>query len=119
ALAGKLTPIAAASHQIALNIAAVAFMIPLGLASAGAVRVGHAIGAQNLPRAAAAGWTAIALGVVVMLSAATVFLTVPGWLIGLFTADPGVITLGSSLLFVAAVFQLFDGVQGVTTGVLR
>ena len=119
ALAGKLTPVAAASHQIALNIAAVAFMVPLGLASAGAVRVGHAIGSQNLPRAAAAGWTAIFLGIAVMLATATAFLIAPRALIGLFTTDGDVIALGSSLLFVAAVFQLFDGVQGVTTGVLR
>jgi MATE family multidrug resistance protein len=119
ALAGKLDPISAASHQIALNIAAVAFMVPLGLASAGAVRVGHAVGADDAPRAAAAGWTAILLGVAFMLIAATMFLTIPRTLIGLFTRDEAVLALGTSLLFVAAVFQLFDGLQGVTTGVLR
>jgi MATE family multidrug resistance protein len=119
ALAGKLTPVAAASHQIALNIAAVAFMVPLGLASAGAVRVGHAIGARDVPRAAAAGWTAILLGVSFMAATAASFLVVPRQLIGLFTSDPSVLTLGSSLLLVAAVFQLFDGLQGVATGVLR
>jgi MATE family multidrug resistance protein len=119
ALAGKLDPIAAASHQIALNIAALAFMVPLGLASAGAVRVGHAVGAQDPKRAAAAGWTAILLGVLFMLSAAMTFLAIPRTLIGFFTDDPAVLALGSTLLFVAAVFQLFDGLQGVTTGVLR
>jgi MATE family multidrug resistance protein len=119
ALAGKLDPISAASHQIALNIAAVAFMVPLGLASAGAVRVGHAVGAEDPPRAAAAGWTAILLGVAFMVVAATAFLTIPRVLIGLFTRDEAVLALGTSLLFVAAVFQLFDGLQGVTTGVLR
>jgi MATE family multidrug resistance protein len=119
ALAGKLDPISAASHQIALNIAAVAFMVPLGLASAGAVRVGYAVGAQQPRRAAAAGWTAILLGVAFMVVAATAFLTMPRALIGLFSRDESVLGLGGSLLFVAAVFQLFDGVQGVTTGVLR
>ena len=54
-----------------------------------------------------------------MLTTATAFLIAPRVLIGLFTTDGDVIALGSSLLFVAAVFQLFDGVQGVTTGVLR
>ena len=63
ALAGRLEPVATASHQIALNIAAVAFMIPLGLASAGAVRVGNAVGARNRRGAAAAGWTVIAMSV--------------------------------------------------------
>ena len=119
ALAGKLDPISAASHQIALNIAALAFMVPLGLASAGAVRVGHAVGARDASRAAAAGWTAILLGVVFMVIAATAFLTIPRTLIGFFTRDEAVLALGTSLLFVAAVFQLFDGLQGVTTGVLR
>jgi MATE family multidrug resistance protein len=119
ALAGKLDPISAAAHQIALNIAAVAFMIPLGLASAGAVRVGHAVGAADRPRAAAAGWTAILLGVVFTAAAAAGFLTVPRVLIGLFSREEAVLALGSSLLFVAAVFQLFDGLQGVVTGVLR
>jgi len=119
AFAGKLTPVEAASHQIALNIAAVAFMVPLGLASAGAVRVGHAVGANHPPRAAAAGWTAILLGVVFTVATASLFLAMPRLLIGLFTSNQPVLALGSSLLFVAAVFQLFDGVQGVATGVLR
>jgi MATE family, multidrug efflux pump len=119
ALAGRLAPVSAASHQIALNIAAVAFMVPLGLASAGAVRVGHAVGAGQARRAAAAGWTAILLGIAFMASAATSFLAIPRTLIGLFSTDSAVLSLGSQLLFVAAVFQLFDGLQGVTTGVLR
>jgi MATE family multidrug resistance protein len=119
ALAGRLDPISAASHQIALNIAAVSFMIPLGLGSAGAVRVGHAVGAGDPPRAAAAGWTAILLAMAVMVLAATTFFVIPRTLIGIFTRDEAVLALGSSLLFVAAVFQLFDGLQGVTTGVLR
>jgi multidrug resistance protein, MATE family len=119
ALAGQLAPVAAASHQIALNIAALAFMVPLGLASAGAVRVGHAVGAESPPRAAAAGWTAILLGTGFMLTTAALFVIAPRSLIGLFTRQEDVLALGSSLLLVAAVFQLFDGLQGVTTGVLR
>jgi MATE family multidrug resistance protein len=87
ALAGTLTPTAVASHQIALNIIAVAFMIPLGLSSAGAVRVGHALGAGDGDRAAAAGWTAILLGVGFMTVTAVMFLVIPRGLIGLFTRD--------------------------------
>jgi MATE family multidrug resistance protein len=119
ALAGKLSPIAIASHQIALNIIAVAFMIPLGLGSAAAVRVGHAIGAGEPRRAAAAGWTAILLGVGFMAATALALLLIPRSLIGLFSDDEDVLALATSLLFVAAVFQLFDGLQGVTTGALR
>src|SRR5688500_356047 len=66
ALAGRLDPVSSASHQIALNIASFAFMIPLGLASSGAVRVGHAVGAQDPRRAVRAGWTALGTGAAVM-----------------------------------------------------
>lgn len=119
ALAGRLDPVATASHQIALNIAAVAFMIPLGLASAGAVRVGNAVGAQDPRGAAAAGWTVIAMAVAFMLCSGLLFVLVPRTLIGFFTGDAEVLALGSSLLLIAAVFQLFDGLQGVITGTLR
>ena len=60
ALAGRIDPVSLAAHQVALNIASVTFMVPLGLASAGAVRVGHAVGRQDSSGAAAAGWAAIA-----------------------------------------------------------
>jgi multidrug resistance protein, MATE family len=119
ALSGMLDPISSASHQIALNLAGVAFMIPLGMGSAGAVRVGHAIGAGDRPRASAAGWTAIMLGTGFMLASGVAFVLVPRVLIGLFSRDPDVLRVGASLLLLAAVFQLFDGIQGVITGTLR
>jgi MATE family multidrug resistance protein len=119
ALAGSLDPVASASHQIALNIAAFCFMVPLGISSAGAVRVGSHVGARDMPSARLAGWTAIAIGIASMMATALLFFVIPRQLIGLFSRDPAVLALGASLLFVAAVFQLFDGVQGVATGVLR
>jgi MATE family multidrug resistance protein len=119
ALAAKLNPIAAASHQIAVNLVAVSFMIPLGFASAAAVRVGHALGRDEPRRAAAAGWTAILLGTGFMALAGATFFLVPRALIGLFSHDVDVLTVASSLLVVGAIFQLSDGVQGVTTGALR
>jgi MATE family multidrug resistance protein len=119
ALAGRLTPVALASHQIALNIAACSFMVPLGLSSAGAVRVGQAIGRRDAEGAERAGWTALLFGAGFMLCMAALFMTIPHVFVGAFTADPGVLALGSSILLVAAVFQLFDGIQGVATGVLR
>jgi len=118
-LAGTLDPVSSASHQIALNIAGVAFMVPLGIASAGAVRVGRAMGARDAARVAAAGWTAILLGTVFMLASGLLFVAAPRQLIGLFSKDTAVLTLGASLLGIAAVFQLFDGIQGVATGTLR
>lgn len=119
ALSGTLDPISSASHQIALNLAGVAFMIPLGLGSAGAVRVGHAVGARDRQRASAAGWTAILMATAFMVVAASTFLLVPRQLIGWFSQEPSVLSVGTSLLMLAAVFQLFDGIQGVITGTLR
>jgi MATE family multidrug resistance protein len=119
ALAGRVSANALAAHQIALNLAALTFMVPLGVASAAAVRVGQAVGRRDPRGAASAGWTAITLGVGFMSAAATVFLLMPRTLIHAFTRDPAVLELGITLLFVAAVFQLFDGLQGVTTGALR
>jgi MATE family multidrug resistance protein len=119
ALSGMLDPISSASHQIALNLAGVAFMIPLGMGSAGAVRVGHAVGAGDRPRASASGWTAIMLGTGFMLASGIAFVLMPETLIALFSRDPEVLRVGTSLLLLAAVFQLFDGIQGVITGTLR
>jgi MATE family multidrug resistance protein len=119
ALSGMLDPISSASHQIALNLAGVAFMIPLGMGSAGAVRVGHAVGAGDRARASAAGWTAILLGTGFMVASGLAFVVMPEWLISLFSRDANVLRVGTSLLLLAAVFQLFDGIQGVITGTLR
>ena len=119
ALVGRLPPAALAAHQIAINYAALTFMVPLGIASAAAVRVGHAVGRKDGPAASRAGWTALLFAVLFMSTAAFLFLTVPRLLLGAFTSDAGVLGVGVTLLFVAAIFQLFDGVQGVATGALR
>jgi MATE family, multidrug efflux pump len=119
ALAARLAPGALAAHQIALSLAGFTFMVPLGIGSAAAVRVGHAIGRGDGPGAARAGWTALLFGALFMSAAAAVFLIVPRTLIGAFTTNRAVLDVGAALLAVAAVFQLFDGLQGVGTGVLR
>ena len=119
ALAGRVSASSLAAHQIAINMAGLTFMIPYGLASAAAVRVGQALGRKDPHGAMTAGWTAIGLGVSFMGAAALVFLIMPTPLMRAFTDDLTVIHLGVRLLFVAAVFQLFDGLQGVTTGALR
>ena len=119
ALAGKLDPVSSGSHQIALNLASLAFMVPLGLASSGAVRVGHALGARDPRRAASAGWTALAASAVIMLVIGAVFFVFPVQLLGAFTTDARVLDIGVALLAIAAGFQLFDGTQAVATGVLR
>ena len=119
ALAGRLAPVALAAHQITLNMASFTFMVPLGMASAAAVRVGHAVGRRDAAGANQAGWTAVMLGVLCMAFASAVFLAIPAHLMRFFTADQMVVDIGVNLLFVAAVFQIFDGLQGVLTGALR
>jgi MATE family multidrug resistance protein len=117
--AGWLTPVALATHQIALNYAALTYMVPLGVSAAAAVSVGHAVGAGDAARARRAGWLALALGTGFMLMAAVLFLVAPGPLIALFTTDAQVMAVGPGLLGLAAVFQIFDGIQIVSTGSLR
>ena len=119
ALAGRITPTAVAAHQVVLNIAGFIFMVPFGLASAAAVRVGHAIGRGDGAGAQRAGWAAVLLATVAMLMTASVCALFPRPMIGLFTQDAGVIELGVGLLLIATIFQLFDGLQAVTTGALR
>ena len=119
ALAGRLDPVSSGAHQIALNIASLAFMVPLGLASASAVRVGFAYGAGDLHRAARAGWTALASGCLIMAAIGLVFFLWPQALLRVFSSDPRIIDIGISLLAIAAAFQLFDGTQAVVTGALR
>jgi len=119
ALAGRLDPVSSGAHQIALNLASLAFMVPLGLASSAAVRVGYAFGAGDRPRAARAGWTALATGCVVMTALGLIFFLWPVPLLRVFSPDPRIIEIGVSLLAIAAAFQLFDGTQAVVTGALR
>jgi MATE family multidrug resistance protein len=117
--AGWLTPAMLATHQIALNYAALTYMVPLGVSAAAAVTVGHAVGAGDPARARRAGWLALALGTGFMLLAAVVFLVAPRPLIALYTTDSEVMAVGPKLLLLAAAFQIFDGIQTVSTGALR
>jgi MATE family multidrug resistance protein len=119
ALAARISPMASAANQVVLNIAGLIFMIPFGLGSAAAVRVGQAIGRGDPAGMRRAGWTALGLGSIVMTGSAVLFLVMPATLIRIYSRDPGVIELGIVLLFICSVFQLFDGLQTVATGALR
>ncbi len=119
ALAGTLDPVSLGAHQIALNIAALAFMVPLGLSSAAAVRVGYAVGTGDGHRAVHAGWTALAIGATITGTVGIAIVLAPRPLLRPFTADPQLLSIGVRLLWIAAAFQLFDGTQAVATGVLR
>ncbi len=118
-LIGTLGAEIIAAHQIVINIASITFMIAFGLGTAITVRVGHSIG-QNSPRTARfAGFTGIGLTAAMMLIPAMCFLLFPETLIGIYTNDISVIELGVPLIFMAAIFQLSDGLQVAGSGALR
>jgi MATE family multidrug resistance protein len=112
-----------AAHQIALQIAATAFMVPLALGQATTVRVGLAYGRQDRKGIGLAGWTSFGLSTAFMTFTAVVMFTFPHQLITLFLADTPenatVIALGVSFLRIAALFQIVDGWQVVGAGMLR
>jgi multidrug resistance protein, MATE family len=118
-LIGKLGAVQLASHQVAMNTASLTYMVPLGISAAAAVRVGQALGRRDPAGASRAGWTAISLGAGFMLLMAIAFWTVPHWIVRVYTESQEVIRSAGELLFVAAFFQLFDGIQTVATGALR
>ncbi len=118
-LIAKLGPIPLASHQIALNTVSLTFMVPLGVSSAAAVRVGQALGRQDPARARDSGGTAIALGAIFMACCGVGLLLLPRWIARMYTPDEKVIAATVGLLAAGAAFQLFDGIQTVATGALR
>jgi multidrug resistance protein, MATE family len=119
ALAGTLGAVPLAAHQVVLHTSSLTFMVPLGISSAAAVRVGQALGRRDDRGAAQAGWTAVGLGAAFMFCSGLCFVLFPRAISRLYSRDPEVIALGAVLLTLAAVFQLFDGIQGVTVGALR
>ena len=119
ALAGRISPVALAANQIALTVASFFFMVPFGLSSAAAVRVGQAVGRHDPDGLRRAGWSAIGLATVCAVIFAALFVLVPGVFLRLFTADPVVLAVGVSVMLVCAIFQPFDGFQTVATGALR
>jgi MATE family multidrug resistance protein len=108
-----------AAHQIAILVASLCFMMPLGVAMATTVRVGHAVGAED---ASAVRWSAAAgygLAMIAQTLSALVLVVGAGWLATLFTHDPAVIALATLLMGYAAVFQYPDGLQALSAGALR
>jgi MATE family multidrug resistance protein len=118
-LIGRLGAVALASHQVALNTVSLTYMVPLGISAAAAVRVGQALGRNDPHAASRAGWTAMLLGTTFMGCMAIAFLLIPRQIVRVYTPDQALIPAASKLLFVAAFFQLFDGMQTVATGALR
>jgi MATE family multidrug resistance protein len=118
-LMGLIDKTAVAGHQVALRLAALAFMVPLGISMAASIRVGNEIGAGRPHHARRAAYVAIASGAGFMGCAALVFWAFPAPLARVFTDLPDVLAIAIVLIPLAAAFQVFDGIQGVAAGVLR
>jgi MATE family multidrug resistance protein len=118
-LMGTLGTIEVAAHQIAINIAALTFMVPLGVGSASAVLVGRAVGREAPDDARRAAVASLGVGVGFMMTSAAVMLLFPGALAGLYTDLSDVLVLATTLIPIAGAFQIFDGTQAVSAGTLR
>jgi len=118
-LMGLLGTISVAAHQVAINLASLTFMVPVGVASATAVFVGRAVGAGDeraVRRYAVAG---LVCGVGFMCVAAAIFLLLPWELARMYSRDAEVVALAAGLIPIAGLFQVFDGTQVVSSGILR
>ncbi len=118
-LAGRLGAGPAAAHSVVLNMASLAFMLPLGISQGAVTRVGNLLGAAQPMAAQRAGWVAIALASGVMGISAVLFALFRWQLPALYSADTELISLAASILPIAAAFQFFDGAQVAGCGVLR
>ena len=108
-----------AAHQIAINLASISFMAVLGISAAGSIRVGNAVGRKDIKETRRAGFTASFLGASVMFFSGLIFIFFRNFLPTLYINDKDVISIASSLLIIAAIFQLSDGFQAVGIGILR
>jgi MATE family multidrug resistance protein len=108
-----------AAHQVAINLASLTFMVPLGVSGAAAVIVGHAVGRGDAAGVRRSTWAALVVGAGFMALTAVLLIAAPGALARLYTSDSGVVALAVLLLPIAGVFQVFDGLQVVAIGLLR
>jgi len=117
--AGWFGPDAIGGHQVAINLASLTFMVPQGVGSAAAVLVGRAIGEGDVLHARRLATAALWCGTGFMALSACVLLAIPGVFAAAYTSVPGVIAVAVTLIPIAGVFQVFDGLQAVASGVLR
>ncbi len=118
-LIGGFGAAAAASHLVALNVGALTFMVPLGLAFATTIRVGNAVGRADRPGVRRAGFCGIALALGAQAFAAVVLISVPDRIAALYSQDPEVLSRATVLLRLAGIFQLSDGLQVASIAALR
>jgi len=108
-----------AAHQIAINLASITFMVVLGISAAGGIRVGNKVGKKDVVEVRKAGFTAVIMGASIMFTFGVIFIVLNEFLPTLYIDNEDVIRIASSLIVIAALFQISDGIQGVGIGVLR
>ena len=108
-----------AAHQIAINLASATYMIILGISSAGMIRVASAVGRKDIKETRRSGFTAMIVAMSIMIFFGIMFITLKNLLPKFYIEDTQVIELASSLLLIAAIFQIFDGMQATAIGILR
>lgn len=118
-LVGRFGEVQIAAHQIALNFAALIFMLPMGLSSAITIRVGHSLGAGDSRRARYIAWTGIAVGLLIGLLAIGPIILTRHYVAAIYSIDGQVQALAANLLLFAAFWQLFDATQVCAIGALR
>lgn len=118
-LIGRLGAETVAAHQIVNNISGLVFMVPLGLGMATSIRVGFNVGANDLVAARRSGWVAIGASFGFALVAVAALLTVGPWVVSLYSSEPQVVAVATSLLIIVALYQIFDDVQVIAMGALR
>jgi len=118
-LMGRLGVVQVAAHQVAINLASLTFMVPLGVSSAAAVIVGHAVGRQDVLAVRRSTRAALLVGAGFMSLTGALFIGLPGPLARIYTSEVGVLELAAVLLPLAGLFQVFDGLQVVAAGLLR
>ena len=118
-LIGRFGATEAAAHQIALNVAQLCFMVPMGVGEATTVRVGHAVGRGDPLGVRRAVWAGIVIVLATQALSASVLLVGHNAVVGLYTEDMAVATLAAALLLYAAAFQFPDGLQVLSAGALR
>jgi MATE family multidrug resistance protein len=118
-LMGGLGTVQMAAHQVTINLASLTFMVPLGVSSATAVLVGRAIGAGDAPGTRRAAASGLLIGVAFMSLMAGLFIGAPRLLATAYTSAEEVVLLAVLLIPIAGYFQIFDGLQVVSAGVLR
>jgi MATE family multidrug resistance protein len=116
---GWLGTTALAAHQIAINLASITYMAATGISSAAAIRVGNAVGSENIIETRRSGFSALILTISMMSFFALMFILFNNLFPSLYIKDGGVVSIASSLLIIAAFFQIFDGSQAVGLGMLR